>query len=201
MKKNYIFDLGNVLVHFWPREMTAAYVEDPADIDLIWPVVFDRLYWDPLDIGGISDEELKNACHQRLPERLWDKADAVYDHWQEHIPTIDGMPQLVKDIKARGGKVYLLSNISIGFTEKYRDVPELVELFELFDGLVFSGPLKFGKPDPAIFRYVLDKYDIHAGESVFIDDNAKNVESAQSVGITAILFQGDPAALGQQLGF
>ena len=201
MIKNYIFDLGNVLVHFWPREMTAAYVEDPQDIERIWPVVFDRLYWDPLDCGGISDEELKAACHQRLPERLWDKADAVYDNWQAHLPMIEGMPQLLMELKAKGAKLYLLSNISIGFTEKYRDVPELVELFSLFDGLVFSGPLKMGKPEPKIFRYLLEKFDLRAEECVFIDDNANNVRSAESVGISAILFEDDTAALRRQLEF
>ena len=200
MIKNYIFDLGNVLVHFWPREMTAAYVEDPQDIERIWPVVFDRLYWDPLDCGGISDEELKAACHQRLPERLWDKADAVYDNWQAHLPIIEGMPQLLTELKAKGAKLYLLSNISIGFTEKYRDVPELVELFSLFDGLVFSGPLKMGKPEPKIFHHVLNTYGLTPSECVFVDDNEKNVQAAQKVGIHAIRFMDDPEDLRQQLG-
>ena len=66
--KNYIFDFVKVLVHFEPDYMTAACVKDPAIAAQISPVVFDRLYWDPLDWGGITDEALKAACHSRLPE-------------------------------------------------------------------------------------------------------------------------------------
>ena len=81
MTKNYIFDFGNVIVRFDPVLLTEACAPDPEERDAIWPVVFDRLYWDPLDWGGISDEEIKAQCRRRLPENLWQKAELVYDKW------------------------------------------------------------------------------------------------------------------------
>lgn len=199
MIKNYIFDFGNVLVRFDPALLTAACVADPADRDQIWPVVFDRMYWNPLDRGRISDDEVKAACRTRLPERLWAKAEETYDKWVENLTFLPGMPQLVRDIKARGGKLYLLSNISIGFAESWETVPHLAELFSQFDGLVFSGPLGLVKPSPEIFCHLLDTYGLDPKESIFIDDSEKNTRGAEAVGLPAYRFDGDADALRQFL--
>ena len=198
--KNYIFDLGKVLVHFDPIGMTRPYVQDPALAEQICQVVFDRLYWDPLDDGTITDEALKAACHARLPQELHDVADAVYDHWFEHLPLIDGMADIVRDIKKSGGKLYLLSNVSIGFAEQYHCVEKFRELFSHFDGLVFSGPLGIVKPSAEIFHHVLDKFDIRAEESIFIDDSAINIAGAKAVGIHTYHFDGDAQKLRLALG-
>ena len=200
MVKNYIFDFGNVLVRFDPVALTAACVENPAQRDQIWPVVFDRLYWDPLDWGGITDGEIKAACRQRLPRELWAKAEEVYDRWIENLAFLPGMEDLVRDIQARGDKLYLLSNISVGFAETWNQIPHLEAFLSCFDGLVFSGPLGIIKPNPEIFRYLLETYGLDPKESVFIDDSEKNTQGAEAVGLTAYRFDGDPDALRAWLG-
>ena len=199
--KNYIFDLGNVLVHFDPMGMTKAYVQDQETAQLIGSVVFDRLYWDPLDDGTITDEALKEACHARLPEELHAVADKVYDNWYAHLPFIDGMPELVLDIKRSGARVILLSNVSAGFAENYHRVPGFKNLFSHFDGLVFSGPLGIIKPNAEIFHHLLNRFDLKAESCIFIDDSAKNIAGAEAVGIRGYLFDGDAAKLRNALGF
>lgn len=199
--RNYIFDLGKVLVHYDPLFMTSAYISDPNDAQLVSSVIFDRLYWDPLDDGTITDEALKMASHDRLPPHLRDLADAAYDNWFFHLPFIEGMPELVADIKKSGAKVYLLSNVSIGFAEQYHRVPQFVDLFSRFDGLVFSGPLGIIKPNAEIFHHLLNRYDLQADECIFIDDNEKNIAGAESVGIHGYLFDGDAEMLRKSLGF
>ena len=201
MIKNYIFDLGKVLVHFDPEDLTAACVKDPALVSQIAPVVFDRLYWDPLDKGGITDTQLLDACHARLPEVLHPLADEVYHRWIENLTFIDHMPALIRDIKVAGGKLYLLSNISIGFAEQWRTVPHLREVLSAFDGLVFSGPLGIVKPSREIFGYVTDTYGLDPEECIFIDDSPKNIAGAELAGIRGYLFDGDPAKLRSTLGF
>ena len=198
---NYIFDLGKVLVHFDPMYMTKAYVENEADAELVSSIVFDRLYWDPLDDGTITDEALKEAYHARLPQRLHSIADLVYDNWFFNLPFIDGMRELVLDVKRSGAKVFLLSNVSIGFAEQYHRVPGFAELFSHFDGLVLSGPLGIIKPSAEIFHYLLNQYDLKPEETIFIDDNPNNIAGAKAVGIHSYLFGGDAAALRSALGF
>ena len=49
-----------------------------------------------------------------------------------------------------------------------------------FDGIVVSGSEGVIKPDPRIFRILLDRYGIAANEAVFIDDNPKNAQAASA---------------------
>ena len=188
MFQNYIFDFGQVIVKFDTEYMTSVYVKDLKDIKLVEEVVFDRLYWDKLDAGTITDEEVKAGIKCRLPERLWESACTVYDNWYRNLPFVQGMPELLRKLKKSGSKLFLLSNISIGFAKNYESVPELKELFDLFDGLVFSGPIGIVKPNKEIFDYILDKYTLKANETVFVDDNERNVSGAKIAGINGFLF-------------
>ncbi len=200
MIRNVIFDFGNVLGRYMPEEMTAAIVSDPDAAAVICPVVFDRLYWDKLDYGGITDDEVKADICARLPQPYHESACRIYDRWHTLMPPVPGMQKLVADIKAQGGRLYLLSNISIGFAEQYGEVDWIRELFSLFDGLVFSGPIGMAKPHWEIFEYILDHYDLRAEECVFIDDTPSNIAACEAVGIRGILFDGNANNVRKALG-
>ncbi len=193
--KNYIFDFGMVLFNYNTNYMTGLYTENKEDRDFLESVVFDRLYWDRLDRGEMSDSEVIEAIRQRVPERLAETAVKIYNNWIDNLMPIPGMADLLGIIKNKGGRLYLLSNISIGFAENYRNVPAICSVLSLFDGLVFSGPIHMAKPDPAIFRYLLNKYQLSPEETLFIDDNPKNIEAAQLLNLHTFLFDGDSGKL------
>ena len=199
MIKNIIFDFGKVLVDFDPYYMTKQYFNNEEEIKLVSDIIFDRLYWDKLDKGVITDVEIKNDVKKRLPVNLIDNAFFVYDNWYRNLPEIDGMREIVTELKAKGYKLFLLSNISKQFVENYAKVESIVSLFELFDGLVFSGPIEMVKPNKDIFEYLLNKFSINAEESVFIDDNISNINGAKKVGINTYLFDGNSNNLREYL--
>ena len=197
--RNYIFDFGNTIVKFDPETMSKPYIADETDRKTVREVVFDRLYWDRLDTGEIDDDYVISAVKERLPYRLHTAAVDTYSNWYYHLPYIDGMYELIRRIKDGGGKLYLLSNISNGFAENYKNAEQLADLFSMFDGVVFSAPIKTVKPDKEIFGYLLKKYGLGARESIFIDDNKKNVDAAISLGINGYLFDGDSKALEKMI--
>ena len=199
MIKNYIFDFGNVLARYEPNELTAVHVHDKDALRMISDVVFDRLYWDALDVGTITDQEVKDGICSRLPKKWHDAACRVYDDWIVSMPPIPGMRDVVVEAKTRGGKIYLLSNISIGFAEHYADSPYIKELFTHFDGLVFSGPIGLAKPNASIFEHILNRFDLQADECLFIDDNASNIATAEALGIHGYLFDGNADKLKKTL--
>lgn len=201
MIKNYIFDFGNVLARFDPQELTAACVKNSEKQKSLADIVFDRKYWDRLDAGTITDAEAKAGFCENLPPELHEDACAIYDNWVKNLPPVDGMPELVKYIKDRGGKLYLLSNISHKFAAEYKDNPWINDLFSYFDGLLFSVRIGIVKPAPAIFSRLLESYGLVSEESVFIDDNSNNVAAATALGIHGILFDGNAEALKEQLNF
>ena len=196
---NYIFDFGNVLARFDPESMTAACISDPEIVRKVYPVAYDRLYWDRLDAGTITDEELHDQFFQRLPVDLAQAAWTAYNGWIGAMPPIAGMEALVQDIKACGGKVYLISNISKGFAENYHTVPWIRDLLSQFDGLVFSGVVGLVKPEKEIFSYLLDTYSLDPAECIFIDDRAENITACEACGIGGYLFDGSAERLRNYL--
>lgn len=196
MIKTVIFDFGQVLVHFEPEYMVGKYVSNVEDKALLEKVLFDRLYWDRLDEGTISDEEVLTLAKERLPKRLWEVADTIYYNWIYNIPEIDGMRELVIYLKERYGvNIYLLSNISTYFSSHREEIP----ILSLLDGCVFSGEIGIVKPSREIFQHLLNKYGATAEECIFIDDNEKNIKGAKNVNINTYLFDGNAKALREYL--
>ena len=199
MIKNYIFDLGNVIAGYDPYVFTAKYINGEENIKNIAEIVFDRTYWNKLDLGTITDKEVKEGIAGRVPEKLKASALMVYDNWMNDLIPIKGIKEIISDLKDKGYKLYLLSNISIGFAESYKNIGWIKEILDLFDALVFSGPIGKVKPDAEIFHYLLDKYDLKAEECFFIDDSIINIEGAEKVGIKGYLFDSDVEKLREYL--
>ena len=190
--KNVIFDFGQVIIHFIPEIMVSPYVTDENDKKLICDVLFDRLYWDKLDKGTITNEEVLALVRTRLPERLWDVTDKIYYNWIYNVPEIDGMRELIVKLREKYGVgIYLLSNISNYFVEHKDEF----SIFTYFDKCIYSAPLGIVKPSHEIFDYLCKTCNINPAEAIFIDDNKNNIDSAIKFGLNGYIFDGDAKKL------
>lgn len=193
--KNVVFDFGQVLVRFEPTIMVGRYVKDGEDARLLASVLFDRLYWDKLDAGTIEDEEVMRLARERLPERLWEVADKIYYNWIYNIPEIEGMRELLLDLKKRNVKVFVLSNICTYFASHEDEIP----ILSLVDKKIYSSICGLAKPDKRIFEYACQECGIEPKDTVFVDDRLENVESAESIGMTGYVFDGNADKLREVL--
>ena len=91
--------------------------------------------------------------------------------------------------------LYALTNWS---SETFPSQRARFAFLDWFDGIVVSGNEGVIKPDPRIFRILLDRHGIAADEAVFIDDNPRNAQAATALGIHGIHFQ-SPAHLRGEL--
>ena len=66
---------------------------------------------------------------------------------------------------------------------------ERFEFLQLFEGILVSGTEKLIKPDPAIFELLMQRYQIKADETLFIDDNIKNIQTAKQLGFNVVHFE------------
>lgn len=201
MIKNYIFDFGNVLAEYYPDKLTAPFVKDEETNKRIREVVFDRLYWDKLDSGDITDDEVKNGICSRLSEEDGKIACLVYDNWVKSMTPVKDMEKLIKEIHNSGNKLFLLSNISIGFAQTYSEVKWIKELLDNFDGIVLSGTIRKTKPNKDIFVHLLKEFNLNSNECLFIDDSPVNIRGAKVVGIEGYIFDGNVQKLREFLGF
>ena len=194
--KYVIFDFGQVLVHFEPSYMVGKYVKDPVDAEVLAHVVFDRLYWDALDAGTMTDATAVAGIRSRLPERLGDVAQQIYYNWIYNIPEVQGMRELIGRIKQKyGASVYVLSNISTYFAEHAQEI----SILDLVDGCVFSAVCGMTKPNLDIFEHICEMYGLDPAQGVFVDDRAENVAAAKQTGLQGYVFDGSTMALSAYL--
>lgn len=193
--KNVVFDYGNVLIEFIPKNMVSKYADSEEDAQLLASVVFDRLYWNKLDNGDITDQEVVADCRRRLPERLGEAAEQAYYNWIYNVPEIKGMRELTRYLKSRGIRLFILSN-NTNYFVAHKDE---FSLLDVFDKMVFSAPIKKVKPNADIFDYLCEHCDITPEETVFVDDHPSNIRSARELGFDAYHFDGDASKLKEYL--
>ena len=84
-------------------------------------------------------------------------------------------------------KIAVVSNIGHEFLEK---IFSEHDLHPYFDVVIPSSKFGVIKPNPAIFRILLEQLGMSAREVIFTDDRLKNVEGARAVGIDSFVYQG-----------
>ena len=196
MIKNIIFDMGRVLIDWDPPAIVAREGLNEADSRLLEREVFCCGEWAAMDHGWMSAEEGCERICRRLPERLHENARrCIYDWWKGPLEPIPGMAELVREVKALGYGVYLLSNATSWLSEYFHRIPGS----ECFDGRIVSADVKLLKPERAIYEALYETYNLDPAECFFIDDNLLNVDGAWLTGMNATVFFGDMARLRREL--
>lgn len=191
--RNIILDCGNVVTVFDLPAMCGLFCENEDDRKQLLAAA-DSI-WGLLDSGLYPEDELLDRACDQLPERLHEAAARLVHEWVYKMPYVDGMPELIRELRGRGYHLFLLSNAPVRFAETMR----FYRIFDLFDGLVVSGPLKMEKPNREIFEYTLKTYALDPAHSLFVDDVPENVAGARASGIDAYHFTGDVDALRQYI--
>ena len=91
----------------------------------------------------------------------------------------------VKELKAKGLKLYVLSNWP---EHIYKQRGNKLDFLDLVDGYCLSFQEHLNKPDAEAFLNLMGKYGITAEETVLIDDTKANIQAAKKLGIHGILF-------------
>lgn len=184
--RNIVFDLGGVVFARDRRKCDREFMEFFSFVSKTGTPEF----WDEYDRGTLSFDEVKEEicrfrnCDRATCDRMVGEAIAKQE---EIVPT----RELIAELKTAGYRLYVLSNMSREFIEFLRRQ----SIYSYFDGDVVSCEEGYIKPEPAIYRTLLDRYGLEASETLFIDDREANTAGAEALGIAAFLFDNqNPAA-------
>lgn len=179
--KNIIFDFGGVLIDWNPVYLYSKVFEKEEDMYYFLDNIC-RYDWNILQDAGRPIAEATLEKQQEFPQ-FKDQIAMYYGRWDEMLGgTFDENTKLVKPLREKY-KVFGLTNWS---AETLPIAMERYEFFKYLDGIVVSGDEKLIKPDPAIYKVLLERYNIKAEESLFIDDNADNIRVAIELGFITI---------------
>lgn len=188
MVKNIIFDIGNVLASFRPKEVLEEMGLEKEEVNAILDATVRGPYWVELDRGVMEETEVIAAMRDCVPQKYL--ADFERFFAEETGKLVQSLPYAadwLKDLKERGYHVYLLSNYPVSLFEIHSP---FFTFLPYTDGRVVSGYVKCVKPDERIYRCLLEKYSLNPSECVFLDDLEENIEGAEKLGIHGIHFMG-----------
>ena len=190
MIRNIVFDIGNVLVNFDPKSFLKRKGFDEAMADRIIEASVKTPVWNELDRGAWTEEELIEGFVRNDPKIEEQIRRAFSDYEDIVLPTTYAIPW-IKELKSKGYRVYYLSNCSRMVEVQCK---EAMAFLPYTDGGILSYTDKLIKPDPAIYLLFLERFGLHADETVFLDDTLVNIEAAEKLGIHGIWFKGKEQA-------
>jgi len=186
MIKNIVFDISNVLAPFRFKEYLA---EKGFDKDMIKRIIKASAltpFWTEFEKGRLSYDEAMNGFISVDPD-IADELHKAYDSCAGIMGKYDYTEGWIRSLKDAGYRLYCITNFTpAGYEQCY----DCISFVEKFDGCVFSFREGVVKPDPQIYRILLERYDLKAEECVFIDDTEENVRGAEKLGFKGIVFTG-----------
>jgi 2-haloacid dehalogenase len=188
--RTVVFDIGGVLIDWDPRYLYRRLLPDEAAVDRFLTEVCTAAWNREQDRGRPWPEAVAE-----LTARFPDEADliaAYHERWLEMVPgAIDESVALLYQLRHRRVPLYALTNFSV---DKFHQTRQRFGFLDWFDAVVVSGEEGLVKPDPALYRVLLDRYRLDPDRVVYIDDTLVNVTTAADLGMTALHFTG-PAQL------
>ncbi|GLQ96568.1 HAD family hydrolase [Dyella mobilis] len=189
-----IFDLGNVLIGWDPRHLYRRLIDDEAQMEWFLREVCSS-EWNERQDAGRPWAEATALLRAQFPEHA-DWIDAYHLRWQETLlGPIEGSVTLLAELKARGVRLLALTNWS---HETFPIARRLYPFLQWFEGIVVSGEEQLVKPDPRIYRRLLERYAVEPASALYIDDSARNVATAEALGMRGWWFR-DPPGLRRHL--
>ena len=147
-----------------------------------------------LDAGRDWDEAVESLA-SRHPEHR-DLIAAFRDRWEETLAgPIDSTVEILDELRAGGVRTFALSNWS---RRTYDIAAPKFPFLAGFEAVVISGDVGTTKPDPPMYRELLERGHLDPNATVFVDDVAANVEAAVKLGLIGVRYVG-PKALRRDL--
>lgn len=191
--ENIIFDFGGVLVDWNPRHLYRDYFDNEQEMEYFLRHVCTE-EWNLEQDRGRPLSEGTRLLQEKYPD-FHSMIQLFYDKWEVMLKgDIPETVSLLYQLKAKY-KIYGLTNWS---AETIPVAFARFPFFSEFDGIVVSGKEKLIKPDKQIFKVLIDRYNLLAENTVFIDDNEKNINAAREIGMNAIRFE-NPDQLEEEL--
>lgn len=199
MVHNVVFDIGGVMAQWRPELWFRKRFGEELGARVLAAAVGNKEWGELVDRGVMSEADFFSRQRQRYP-RLAAELTAAEKEWWEILRPIEDTVELIRRLKAAEYRVYYLSN----YPEKsFQYLCGIMPVFGEMDGGVVSWEVHRIKPEPEIYRLLLERYGLREEETVFTDDTQANIDAAKALGISAWRFAdaaGFEEYLKRQLG-
>lgn len=189
--KALFFDFGGVLLQHADGVDHKAL---EAKHDLPERTLFDCVYRESRymdhQVGSCTQAEWHQSVLAALEKRFERvRAEEIWSAFEQaERPLNPDMMALMKRLRANGYKVGIISNTTPGMAARLAE--RYPDFSALFDDIIGSGDIEMAKPDPAIWKYAMQRMGVQPEESTFADDVRPYAAAASELGMHGFHFQG-----------
>jgi len=180
-----IFDLGGVLIDWNPLYLYKKIFDHEKDMRFFLDNVCTK-EWNENQDAGYPLAQATDDLIRKYPQ-YQDEINAYYTRWREMFGDYNAHSVLILE-KLHLQKKHRLLALTNWSAETFHPVKDSYPFLNYFEGIVVSGDEKIKKPDYKIYQILLNRYNVNAKESVFIDDALENIEAADDLGFQTIHF-------------
>lgn len=181
MIKNIIFDIGNVIVRWDPKNAVKAVLPEYEPKEFLKNI---KPIWLDLNLGKYTEIEAIDLLHQQL-DLSKEKLISLMHKFKTTQDPISGSLELLQNLKKQNYSLYSI-------TDNIREIIEYHKVhsnfLEYFKDIIVSSDVGILKPDPRIFMHLIEKHKLIPSECIFIDDLEANIASAREIGMKGVLF-------------
>lgn len=189
-----VFDLGGVFIDWDPRHLYRQLLDDEAEMERFLETVCTTEWDAQLDAGRPFADGVAELV-ARHPDQEW-LIRAYADRWEDMLAgEIPGTVEVLDELDGTGVRLFALTNWS---SETFPIARRRFPFLERFVAVVVSGDEGIVKPDPRLFRVLVERHAVEPARSLFVDDARQNTEAAAMLGFSAERFT-DAGNLRQRL--
>ncbi|MGE4169697.1 MAG: HAD family hydrolase [Candidatus Margulisiibacteriota bacterium] len=180
-----VFDIGKVLFGYRPEYILSQLLPDTPHADIFLQRLFYHQLWQDLDRGDLSQDEAIDRLCEAHPD-LRAGFSRILNDFVYHLEPIEDTHKLFLELHELGYPLYFLSN----FQDKPFD--KLIEAYPFMQkatGAIVSAKVNRMKPEPDIYRALIQTYDLNPEFTVFIDDLKENIAEAKNHGLHGIVYE------------
>jgi putative hydrolase of the HAD superfamily len=180
--KNIIFDLGGIVIQWNPDRILKETLKEKYQDKKYLLDIFHSDIWFDMDRGKFTVKEGFEKLVEKYPN---DKNEImnIAENLMDFLIPIPSSVELIKELKNKGFKLYMLSNFA---EQPFKDISNRYEFFKLFDGRSISSEIGSIKPEKKIYLNLIEKYNLNPSECFYVDDSSLNVSTAKEFGIEAV---------------
>lgn len=181
-----VFDIGNVLIEWDPRYLYRQLFSDGDEMEWFLTHVCSN-EWNRRQDAGRAWADAEAELIPRFPQ-FAEQIRAFRARWPEMVPgPIPGMFELLEGLQAAKTPLFAITNFA---ADTFELTQARFPVLRHFEGIAVSGSLCMLKPEPGIYRWLIETYGIDPNSALFIDDSLANVEGARALGFHAHHFTG-----------
>ena len=174
-----IFDFGDIFINL-DKEATPLALKKLGLKE--WNSNLDALNLD-FEKGKISETEFILGFQNYIPNA---SIHQIREAWNAILLDFPLYRLEFLQMLSQKYRLFLLSNTDSIHIERFQHKAGISfyrDFYQCFEKVYFSFELGMRKPDPAIFEFLIKEHNLLPKNTLFVDDNLQNIESAEKLGL------------------